>query len=99
MIDHLLRGGFTFAFQNGQLALSLEGAAGGKADGELLLFAEDLDGKRAPLPLPGGAGRRSFTAGEPVQVALPSGTRRVAAVLRGTDSGGSLVAVGEARVP
>jgi hypothetical protein len=49
--------------------------------------------------VPGGSGRRTFQAGELFQVALPSGARRVAAVLRGSDSGGPLVAIGEARVP
>ena len=99
MVDHLLRGGFTFAVQDGQLSVSLEGPAGGRAEGSLSILVEDSSGKRTPVAVPGGSGRRAFEAGQLFQLPLPAGARRVAAVLRGSDSAGSLVAVGEARVP
>ncbi len=98
MIDHLLRGGLSLSFAGGQVTVALEGAAGGKAEGTLQLLAEDASGQRTPIDVPGGA-QRSFASGTLFQVALPAGTRRVAAVLRGNDAGGPLVAVGEARVP
>ena len=97
LIDHLLRAGFVFAIQDGRATVSLEGPVGGKADGAIELLVEDSSGKRTSLEVPGGAQVRSHQAGELFQVALPAGTRRVAAVLRGTDSAGPLVAVGEAR--
>jgi hypothetical protein len=99
MIDHLLRGGLTLAFEGGQVTVSLEGPAGGRAEGTLELLAEDASGKRTPITAADAGGRRTFEAGRLVQVAVPAGTRRVAAVLRGTDAAGTLVAVGEARVP
>jgi hypothetical protein len=99
MVDHLLRGGFSFSFQDGRVGVTLDGPAGGAAEGSLSLLAEDAEGKRTSLPVPGGSEKRSFQAGQLFQVDLPAGTRRVAAVLRGTDSAGALVAVGEARVP
>jgi hypothetical protein len=99
MIDHLLRGGFSFAFNGGQATVTLEGLAGGRAEGTLELLAEDASGKRTAVEVPGGAGKRPFEAGVLFQVAVPVGTKRMAAVLRGADAGGALVAVGEARVP
>jgi hypothetical protein len=99
MVDHLLRGGFAFAFQGGQVSVTLEGPAGDKAEGELTLVVEDASGQRKPLEVPGGSQRRSFAAGELFQVTLPEGTRKVGAVLRGSDAAGPLVAVGEARLP
>ncbi len=99
MVDHLLRGGFSFSFQGGRVNVTLEGPAGGKAEGTLTLYTEDVDGKRTALAVPTGSERRSFEAGSLFQVALPAGVRRVAAVLRGKDAAGSLVAIGEAPVP
>jgi hypothetical protein len=99
LCDHLLRAGFAFAFQDGRATLSLEGPAGEKADGVLELLVEDSSGKRISLEVPGGSQARSHQAGQLFEVALPPGARRVAAVLRGSDAAGPLVAVGEARVP
>jgi hypothetical protein len=99
MVDHLLRGGFTFAFQGGQVTVTLEGPAGGKAEGELALVVEDVSGQRTALEVPGGSQRRTLAAGELFQVTLPAGARKIGAVLRGSDAAGPLVAVGEARVP
>jgi hypothetical protein len=65
--------------------------ARGAAEGEIQVFAENARGQRSPLgaaPLASGA-TRVTVAGR-----VPEGTRRFAAVLRGKDAAGELVAVG-----
>jgi hypothetical protein len=78
--------------------VSLEGISGASAEGTLQVFAEDRTGLRRPLAVP-GAGRSSFASGELFTVEVPEGTRKVAAVLRGKDAGGPLVAVGVVSLP
>jgi hypothetical protein len=91
VVDHLFRA-----------SLSIEGAADGvtvevrdargAVEGELRLFVEDARGKRSALgaaTLKGGQ-TRVTVAGH-----VPEGTRRLAAVLRGKDEAGELVAVGQ----
>ncbi len=56
--------------------------------GEVRLYAEDATGRRRPMATtPAGTTPTSFT--------IPAGTRRIAAVLRGEDEAGELVAVAE----
>jgi hypothetical protein len=98
LTDHLLRGGFTFAAEGRRVRVTLEGVQG-KAEGTLALFAEDGAGRRRPLAVDGTGGARSYDAGEVATVEVPEGTRRLAAVLKGKDGAGALVAVGEASVP
>ena len=59
--------------------------------GEIRVFAEDASGVRQPV------GNVSPGA-SPARIAVPAGTKRVAAVLRGEDDAGEFVAVGEAAV-
>lgn len=98
MINHLFRAGIGLVLEGGRLNVSLEGVSGGKAQGQLRLFAEDASGKRRPLPV-AEASQGTFNAGSLFSIDLPAGTRQVAAVLRGTDDAGSLVAVGELKLP
>jgi hypothetical protein len=98
LIDHLFRAQVTLVAEGGQVAVGLEGAAGGKADGKLELYVEDAGGRRRALATPDPA-RSSFPMGSLFQVALPAGTRRVGAVLRGSDAGGELIAIGDLAVP
>jgi hypothetical protein len=96
MIEHLLRGNLTVTVDGGEASFALEGVAGGRAEGKLQLFAEDGSGRRQPLAAPQASG--SFAAGPLFKVAVPAGTRRVAAVLVGSDAAGDLVAFGETAI-
>jgi hypothetical protein len=98
LVDHLFRAQVTLASEGGQVAVGLEGAAGGKAEGKLELYAEDGSGRRRAVATPEAA-RSSFATGTLFRVSLPVGTRRVAAVLRGSDTGGDLIAIGELALP
>jgi hypothetical protein len=95
LCDHLLRAGFTLAADGQRVRVTLEGVQG-SVEGTLQLFVEDRDGRRRPLVVPAPA---ALAAGELLTVAIPPGTRRVAALLRGKDGGGALVAVGELTLP
>jgi hypothetical protein len=97
MINHLFRAGVILAIEGGRVNVSIEGASGGKAQGQLRLYAEDASGRRRLLDVP-EARQTAFDAGPLFGFDLPPGTRRVAAVLRGTDQAGSMVAVGELKV-
>ena len=93
LIDHLFRADLTVKINAGAAELSLEGQSGALRAGKLRIYAEDQSGTRKELrsaPLPAGA---------TVSVAIPAGTRRVAAVLRGEDDAGPLVAVAEQLTP
>ena len=65
--------------------------AGGGCGGELGV------GRRQAVNV-GSAGARSFSTGEIVTVEIPEGARKLAAVLRGKDGAGEVVAVGETAV-
>jgi hypothetical protein len=94
LVEHLLRGTLNLTAEGRQISVALEGVSGGRADGRLQLFTEDSSGRRQPLPA-SGADATSFAAGSLLQVAVPEGTRKVAALLVGSDAAGDLVAVGE----
>ena len=98
MVEHLLRGSLALTAADGQVAVALEGVSGGKADGRLQLFAEDGGGRRQPLEAP-EANASSFAAGPLFKVAVPAGTKKLAAVLVGSDGAGELVAFGEVTLP
>jgi hypothetical protein len=90
LIDHLLRVEIQIDTATaGSALVSVTGATGGVRKGEVRVFAEDGAGLRQALTTvqPGSAG---------VRVSVPAGTKKVAAVLRGEDDAGELVAVGEA---
>ena len=56
------------------------------------MFAEDAAGVRKEI---GSWPAAAVTGGQAVSVAVPAGTRQLAAVLRGEDDAGVLVAAGE----
>jgi hypothetical protein len=95
-IDHLLRGSAAFSFEGGNVTVKLDGIRGDKADGTFTLYAEDEAGRRRPLG--GEASARAITPGQEIVMAVPPGTRRVAACFRGHDAGGLLLIVGETLV-
>ena len=95
-VDHLLRGSFAFSLEAGNVTIKLEGIRGDKAEGTLELFAEDASGRRQPMG--GQAAPQSLAPGQTIVVAVPAGTRRLAACFRGKDAGGPLAIVGETAV-
>ena len=72
--------------------ISITGARGTLHDGQLRVFADDRAGVRKPI---GSWPASALAAGQTISVAVPAGTRLVAAVLRGEDDAGVLVAAGE----
>ena len=86
LIDHLFRAQVTLEVADGTATVSVSGAQGGLRKGEIRVFGEDAGGVRRALGSVAAAGG---------SVTLPAGTKRVAAVLRGEDDAGELVAVGE----
>ena len=90
LIDHLFRAEIHIEVADGAAQLSLAGAQGDVRKGEIHVFAEDGAGLRRPLA--------TAPAGATARVTIPAGTKRIAAVLRGEDDAGELVAVGEAAI-
>jgi hypothetical protein len=93
LVDHLFRGELELTAKDGSLTVELRGARGA-ASGEVVVYAEDARGHRAEL------GRSTLAAAEgaatvSVAASPPVGTRRLAAVMRGRDAAGALVAVVE----
>ena len=93
LIDHLLRAELTVKVSAGAAELSLAGQSGNLKAGKLRIYVEDQTGKRKELR------SAPFAPGATVSVAIPAGTRRVAAVLRGEDDAGPVVAVAEQLMP
>ena len=91
LIDHLFRAEIRIETTVGAAELTVTGAQGSVRKGEIRVFAEDASGVRQPV------GNVSAGA-SPARIAVPAGTKRVAAVLRGEDDAGEFVAVGEAAV-
>lgn len=91
LINHLFRAEIHVEINGGVAQLSVSGAQGGVRKGQIRVFAEDAAGARRPAATlsPGS---------EPARLAVPPGTRKIAAVLRGEDDAGTFVAVGEASV-
>ncbi len=96
LLDHLFRGELTMQTSGGQVTLGLAGWTAAPTDGSLRVFAEDRHGVRSPIPLPSGGS--NLIPGTQINLELPPGTRRVAAVWRGRDGRESIIAVGEAVV-
>ena len=86
LIDHLFRAEITLEIADGAATASVSGARGGVRKGDIRVFGEDAGGVRRAL------GSVAATGGS---VTIPAGTKRVAAVLRGEDDAGELVAVAE----
>jgi hypothetical protein len=95
LIDHLLRGEVKLTREGEYIRATVLGAAGAVRGGSLRLLAEDASGVRreiAAFPAKDGAP-------DSVSVAVPAGTRRIAAVLSGRDDAGPVVAIGELALP
>jgi len=98
LCDHLFRVELALEAQSegeGGVAVEVRGARGA-AEGEVTVYAQDAHGTRRPLGtarLAAGASRVIVGGGSAGRV--PAGTRRLAAVLRGKDASGELVAVAE----
>jgi hypothetical protein len=95
LIDHLLRGEVAINVAGNSAELTVSGARGAiRGGGKLRVYAENAAGVRTevgswPAPAEGAA---------PLSVAVPAGTRVVAAVLRAEDDAGILLVVGEKAV-
>jgi hypothetical protein len=87
LIDHLFRAALQIEIANGAATIGVTGASGAVRKGELRVYAEDGQGARALIATADATGKVSAT--------VPAGTRRIAAVLRGEDEAGVLVAVAE----
>jgi hypothetical protein len=92
LIDHLLRGEVTIKVEAGNAQVAVAGARGTIRSGQLRVFADDAAGVRKEI---GSWPAAAVTGGQTVSVAVPAGTRQLAAVLRGEDDAGVLVAAGE----
>lgn len=97
LIDHLLRGEVKIQLDGASARITVAGARGALGSGgKLRVFAEDALGLRRELgSWPGAA----LADGQAISVEVPAGTRVVAAVLRGQDDAGVLVAAGEQAAP
>ncbi len=91
LIDHLFRAEIRLATDAAGLTVSLTGTRGIPRGGAIRLFAEAADGTRREL------GTAVASEAE-VKLAIPIGTRRIAAVWRGLDDAGEAVAVAEVPV-
>jgi hypothetical protein len=95
LIDHLLRGEITLTLEGERARATLSSSSGQIRGGTLRLFAEDSAGVRREI----GAFPSEGSALDGASVAVPAGTVRIAAALRGEDDAGPVVAVGELAVP
>jgi hypothetical protein len=92
LIDFLLRGEIAIKVTGDTAELSIVGARGVvRGNGKLRAYAENAAGVRTEL----ASWRAADAATGPISVAVPAGTRVVAAVLRAEDDAGVLLAVGE----
>jgi hypothetical protein len=96
LIDHLLRGEAAINVEGGNATVTINGARGAIRSGQLRLFADDAAGARKQI---GSWPASAVAGGQSVSVAVPAGTRQLAAVLRGEDDAGVLVAAGEQSTP
>jgi hypothetical protein len=92
LIDHLLRGEVKIQLDGASARITVAGARGALGAGKLRVFAEDALGLRREL---GSWPASALADGQAISVEVPAGTRLVAAVLRGQDDAGVLVAAGE----
>ena len=88
LVDHLFRADIHLEIKDGSVAVSVSDAGGTVSKGEVRLYLEDASGRRSAFAsVPASAA--------PSPLTIPAGTRRIAAVLRGEDQAGELVAVAE----
>lgn len=94
LADYLLRGKLQITVAGEQATVALSGIKGtAAADTVVHLLGEDDSGMRREL------GVASLHGQSAVTLAVPRGTRRLAAFARGRDAGGTFVATGEATLP
>jgi hypothetical protein len=95
LINHLFRVDLTLAVKGTSLTAKAVGVRGSLRDAIILIHAED------------GHGQRTLIANQPfnnsaettINTTIPTGTRRLAAVLKGVDQAGQLIAVVDRSVP
>jgi len=92
LVNHLFRAEIRLEVGAGTVDVSVSGAHGDVRKGAVRVYADDAAGKRRAI----GAVTASAT---PQTLTIPAGSRRIAAVLRGEDDAGDLVAVSERPVP
>jgi hypothetical protein len=92
LVNHLFRAEIHLEVAGGAVAVSVSGARGDVRKGAVRVYADDASGKRRAI----GSVPASTT---PQSLTIPAGTRRIAAVLRGEDDAGELVAVSEHPAP
>ena len=91
LVNHLFRGEIQLVADAAGVAVSLTGTQGQARGGAIRIYAEAADGKRREIgTAPAGP--------DETKLAVPVGTRRIAAVWRGQDDAGALVAVAETLV-
>ena len=88
LVDHLFRAEIRLEIKDGSVTVSVSDARGTVRKGEVRLYADDATGRRSAF----SSAPASTT---PSTLTIPAGTRRIAAVLRGEDEAGELVAVAE----
>ena len=88
LVDHLFRADIHLESKAGSVSVSVTDARGTVRKGEVRLYADDAAGHRVGF----GSVPASATS---TTVTIPGGARRIAAVLRGEDDAGELVAVAE----
>jgi hypothetical protein len=93
LVDHLFRAELELGAKDGSILVELRGARGA-VDGQVVVYAEDARGHRSALGR-GALAAADGAASVTVAVSPPAGTRRLAAVMRGRDAAGVLVAVVE----
>jgi hypothetical protein len=92
LVNHLFRTELHLDVTAGAVAVSVSGARGEVRKGAVRIYADDASGKRRAV----GAVPASAT---PQSLTIPAGSHRIAAVLRGEDDAGELVAVSERPAP
>jgi len=88
LIDHLFRAEIRLEVTADAVAVSIADARGDVRKGQIRLYAEDAAGRRQAFAT-------AFPGTAPTRLTIPAGTRRIAAVLRGEDDAGEVVAVAE----
>jgi hypothetical protein len=93
LLDHLLRATLEMTVAQARVTVRLGGDV--KQGGTVRLFAEDGSGHRRELREVAA----TLAPGAELVVDVPAGARKLAAVLRGRDTGGPFVAAGEVALP
>ena len=95
LIDHLFRAEITLVLEGDRARATPTSSSGRIRGGTLRLFAEDAAGRRREIGAFPSEGAAALAA---ASAAVPAGTVRLAATLRGEDDAGPVVAVGELAV-